>query len=531
MSTSNYLNGYDEVIAITQNTINSQFALLCPEDNSGPIFQEFSIMDPNDPHGWQGLVVTSMAPPTVNVLQADGTLIQQQMSMTLYLSTGTLQYYDYGDEASLPIDNWTITFQVPLGNINISSSDDLSSLSPTQEAEDQINEYLSSELFSVAALFTMFEDANIASGTVTASTTLEPNQQTALLSYLAQYLTALQSSGNPFILGYPVISTNPSSTMPDLPTFAPISMEFSDTPYPYNYSQSVNGNEDAITKGLATINYLLMTDSGTAPTDASRFTFDLNWVTTNDVQGVYAIQNDLFRTGYVEQLILPMLKSAMGVPDSVTWINSSNSDGEHTYTIDYNEYPYANDNDGKGKIIGTDSWVLNIYEELHNETYMQVTVSKGDTVVLNGTGFFYQRADIYEYPIGITMHDAWTEVKQPYTFTITLSVSESGSLQGVFDLQSETQQTDDWENVLYEAYDWLLGWVADTMSGMTADMASTFSSFETAAMNTVTSQATSALQGFNNMILLPNGDVFSYANLTQDDQQNILINTTYRNNS
>lgn len=533
MSSTSNLNGYDEVLAITQNTINSQFSLICPPDNSGPIFRTWNFSDPKDSSGWSGLDVTQMDPPTVSALQADGTYIQNQLSFSLHLVSGTFKYYDFGSQATAPIDNWTVTFQAPLNNVQINSASDLSAKVTASDAAAKTltDNYLDQSYFTIEALATMIEDANVLSGTVTATGNIDSNLIGPLLQTVNDYLSGLQDGGTPFVLGYPVTSSNPSAAMPEIPDFTPTSIEFSETPFPYNYDQSNDGGEDAITKGLATINYLMMAGSGNpAPTDATRFTFNHNWITNNDYQGSFAILNDLFRTGYTEQLLLPLLRDSMGIPGSEHWVGKVNDNMEYVYTIDYNEYPYKDEHGGKGHIVGTDSWVLNIYEELHNEAYLQVTVPKGDDVKMTGEGYFYQKADIYEYPIGIKTHDAWTKVKQPFTFTLTFSAGEGGSIQADFDLEVGKQTSDSWENPVYTVYDWLMGWVSDTMSSMTSSMNKKFSDFESNSVSAVENNTKKALSKLNKTMVLPNGDVFSYKDMVYDDQMNVLMHTTYINN-
>ncbi|NJK32494.1 MAG: hypothetical protein HC927_08825 [Deltaproteobacteria bacterium] len=525
MSTANKLNGYTEIIAVTQNAINSQLALLCPRDNSGPIYTQWSIMDPNDPHQWQGLVVTAMAPPTISVVQPDDTFVAQELAMTLNLTSGTLQYYSYGEQASTPISNWKITFRVSLAAITLTGTADLDQISTTSGVSQQLGQYLDSGNFTVAALYTYFEDANIANAVVSVTgPSLTPAQQTTLLTWLAAYLTGLQSSGTPYILGYPIQSTNPVGTLPALPTFAPVSCEFSDTPNPWNYASGPAPS----TIGLSTINYLMMTEGVTPPTSSSRFSFDFNWVNDNQFQGVFAIQNDLFRTGYVYNLVLPILRASLGVPDSTQWVCSTNGSGEYTYTLTYTTYPYADQNGGKGKIVGQD-WPDNIYEELVETTYCQVTLSKGTQVVLNGTGYFYARGDLYEYPLGIKMHDGWFTSQLDYSFSVALNAGQDGTIQAAFNYTPQPVSTDQWENILFKAYDWLVGWFADTLTDMENDQNSKLTSSMQSASSNLQTQTTAALGQLSTTILLPNGDVFFYKNMSYDDQMNVLMNVSYLN--
>lgn len=523
-SSTNNLNGYTEVLAISQNTINSQLALLCPRNNAGPIYTQWSIMDPNDPNQWQGLVVTAMAPPTVSVLQPDGSFVAQEMAMTLNLTSGTLQYYNYGAQASIPIDHWTITFRVSLAQIQLTGTDSLTQISASTGVTEQLTGFLNSGYFTIAALYTYFESANIANAVVGVSTgsSLTPAQQTTLLSWLAEYLTALQSSGTPYILGYPIQSTNPAASLPALPTFAPVSCEFSDTPNPWNYAQG--GSTASI--GLSTVNYLMMTPNVAAPTSTSRFDFDFDWVTSNQTQGVFALQNDLFRNGYVYNLVLPILRSALDLPSSLAWTCTSNSSGEYVYTITQTVYPYSSQNDGKGKIVGQD-WPDNIYEELVETTSCTVTLTAGEQVVLTGSGSFYSRGDLYEYPLGIKMHDGWFSSQLDYTFTITIGVGSNGTITATLDYTAQPIVTDQWENAFFKLYDWMVGWFADTLSDMENDMNTSLGNAMSASSSNLAKQTTDALNQLSTTMLLPNGDVFFYKDVGYDAQMNVLMTVTY----
>lgn len=525
-TTTNHLNGYDEVLAITMDTINSQFSLLCPPNGAGPIPNSWSMLDPNDPHNYAGLVVDNMTAPTVSVKQPDGTVNKDELAMTFYLVSGTLNYYDYGDQASVPIDNWTITFRVNIGALNINTNSDLDQISTSGAVNDQLNGVLSSNDFSITALFTDFEDTNITSGVIeiTGDDALTPIQQSNLLALMSAYLVGTQDSGTPYILGYPLQSNDPASTMPDIPTFAPISSVFSNTPDPYNFE----AGDDESYLGLSTLNYLIMTGSGNPTPPSSDNYFDFNWITDGQNQGVFAIEQNLFRTGYIENLILPVLQDALDVPSSAGWVHNIESDNSHNYNLNYNEYPYSSDNGGKGKIVGQD-WPDNIYEELHNQTYCNINLPAGSgDIVLNGQGYFYSRADLYEYPLGIKMHDGWASTTVNFTFSITLQSGANGSITPVFVFNADSPVTDQWENILYTVYDWAVGWIGDTLTGMEDDLNENFASFQTDAVNNLDTDTTDALNSLASTVILPNGDIFFYEDIQFDDQQNVRMHVSYK---
>lgn len=517
------LNGYSEVVAITQNTINSQFSLLCPSDNSGPIHTQWSIIDPNDPNKQQGLFVTGMQPPTVSVLQPDGSFTANAMSMSIRLTSGNLNYYNYGQIASLPIKGWKITFRCPIGQMQLQGTQDLTKIAAPAATVDTLTGYLGASAFSVAALFAIFQTAAIqaAEVEVDGDTALSPAQQGVLLSMLDAYLEGLQSTGTPYILGYAAQSNNAASTLPELPMFAPTSCEFSDTPNPYNFQ--TGGSTSAI--GLSTFNYLLMTNKQAFPSSASRQTFDFNWVPENQYQGAFAIDATLFRSGYIESLLLPILRKNLGIPSSIAWSqNSSNG-----YSIVYSTVKHDDDNDGKGHKHKADG--TTVYEKDYFTTQCSVAVSAGPgPIQISGTASFYAKADFHTYPLGISNEIGWASANVSSTFTITLSAGSDGAATCVSSFSTPSVTTDSHEDDLYKGMDWLVGlFNGDTLKDHITDAQNNITNALNSAVNELSTNTSSALSKLAGTILLPNGSVFFYKDLQFDDQQNVVMYTTYKN--
>jgi hypothetical protein len=523
MTTNNRLNGYDEVVAITQNTINSQFALLCPPDNSGPIASQWQMKDPNDPQQQQGLYVTSMQPPTVSVLQPDHTTFQQGvLSMTLKLTSGELKYYDYGTIASTPIDGWTITFRCPLGNISLQGAEVGSQLSASEMVINALNGYLTKGFFTVMALFTLFEASAVlaAEVSVTGDTALSPNQQSMLLSMLDQYLTGLQSQGTPFILSYALQSRDASQSLPALPMFAPTACEFSDTPNPWNYQSGDNLK----TIGLSTVNYLMMTGNRACPDGAAPSPFDFNWITDNQYQGAFGITAALFRSGYVESLLLPILSQGLQIM-SGSWQTT----GANSYQIQSQWTNHANDNDGKGEKHVADG--VEVYEKDSFITSCALTVSSSaGPIVFTGGGSFYAKADFHTYTLGISNDIGWCSAQLDYSFTIELEAGADGTITAACAFTSQPIVTDKHEDPLYSAIDWVVGlFNGDTLKDHLNSSQSYLDSTLTSANSTLSTQTKDALGGLSQTVLLPNGAVFFYKDLEFDDQQNVVMHCTYKN--
>lgn len=532
MSDNSYLNSYDEIVAITQNTINSQLLQLCPEDNSGPILITWSTQlnptaEPGSPQAWPALIVDSMAPPTVSVKLPDGSLNPSQMDMTLHLTSGSLQYFDlYGQEQTEPVVNWDVNFTVLLNQMTISSEEDLDKFNSPQPVIDQVTGYLNSADFTVASLFCDFENSNFTSTTITMSgDNLDPTSQVFLTAeaLISGYLQMIQGTGNPFILGYPVASTDPGTTSPGIPAFAPTASQFSTNPYHYS------GDDDGSMDGLSTLNFLLMTEQNALPDYATNDAFAFNWVDETTVQGVMAIRADLFQQGYIVDLILPHLRTSLGIPSSINWVYNGYAD---SWSINYNDQPYENDNGGKGEIIGKDSGMLNIYEQLTNQTSCTLTVSEGPEIVLTGSGTFYSKADIYEYPIGIKTHMMWSSAQMDFDFTISLgagSEADNGTITTTFTISNSGIVYDEWKNVIVEIADWISSWFTDTNEEFEASITNSITNLENANYDQLDSDLKSALNSLSSQVILPNGSVYFYDSMVFDDQKNVRMNVTYIN--
>lgn len=528
------LNGYNELVAITQNTINSQFMLLCPSDNSGPIHTQWQIIDPNDPRQQQGLIVTGMQPPTISVVQPDGSFVVNTLAMSIRLTSGTLNYYDYGQIASVPIKGWKITFRCPIGQMQLQGTQDLAKIAAPAATVDALTGYLGANAFSVAALFAIFERAAIQAAEVEidGATALSPSQQGVLLSMLDAYLESLQSSATPFVLGYAAQSNDANNTLPELPMFAPTSCEFSDTPNPYNFQA---GNSTS-TLGLSTFNYLMMTGKRSFPASASRQTFNLNWVPENQYQGAFAIDATLFRSGYIESLLLPILRQNLGIPSSIQWIHNNPSyvaqayGGDDYYTLSYSWVQHDNENDGKGHSHAADG--NTVYEKDYFTTNCLVKIAPGPgPVTFTGGGCFYAKADFHAYTFGIANNVGWASAQVNYTFTMTLATGADGAATCTCDFTVDQEPTTDGdEDLLYKGIDWLVGlFNGDTLKDHLASAQSGISTSLQGAADAMAQNTSSALSKLAGTILLPNGSVFFYKDLAFDDQQNVVMYTTYKN--
>lgn len=534
MSSNSYLNGYDEIIAITQNTINSQFIPLCPPDNSGPIPSSWGVQlnpdaEPGTNQAWPYLQVDSMAPPTVSVKLSDGSVNPTQLLMTLHLTSGYLQYFDlYGQEQTEQVVNWDVNFIVLLNQMTISSDEDLSKFASPQPVIDQVTGYLNSADFTVASLFCDFENTNFTSMTISMSgDNLDPTSQVFLTAeaLISGYLQLIQGTANPFILGYPVSSTNPQEASPGIPAFAPTAAAFSTNPYHYPSGDEGDTSDD----GLSTLNFLLMTEQDPLPDYATNDAFAFNWVDDSSVQGIMAIRANLFQDGYVTDLLLPHLKSALGIPSSVNWI--ANTDTPY-WAISYIETPYANENGGKGHIIGKDSGILNVYEQLTNQVTCNVTLEPGPDVVLSGSGNFYSKADVYEYPFGIKEHMMWSSASMDFTFTISLvagTEAANGTIVTSFTCSNTGVQEDEWQNIEVKIADWIVGWFSDVNQDFENDIQQSIDNLTNSNYEQLNTDLNSALSAMSSQVILPNASVYFYKNISLDDQYNVRLDVTYIN--
>ncbi len=311
------LTGLDMIVAITQQTINSELwnlftTPLDPNDpNSDYVISHTlethpKVLPPNVPAPGPGItaVVGSMdegLAPTVELNFP--TTNRHNLVFKVPLTSGTMNYFDIltGQLATIRIDHWTIAFDVNMNIVEITAKS-LPSSGASAAAQRYLQQFSDQE-FTINRLALDFENANLANMDVKGSTVPgDPNSiaHITIIATLSGYFQGLKDSSNPYILGYPISSKNPQQTHPVLPAIEPTTTTFSTTPYivpPPRQHWAIPAGAAANTPGqddLSTLNFLMMTQHKSFPTDPNTGLFNLNWVNSSDMQGVMVVANRIF---------------------------------------------------------------------------------------------------------------------------------------------------------------------------------------------------------------------------------------------
>lgn len=525
MATQNTMQGYDIILALTENAVNSQLFSLF-----------WTPLDPNDPQS--DYVISHVIDTHVTPLQPgqqattpgyratigqtvpgspwdigpyvsfkSEKISNNQVLFVLPLKSGTYDYIDImtGKLVSVPIEDWTISFvinvsQAPLDLANMAST----GVSPAaQEALATVN----SDIFSIYYLALSFEDADLIASTflVTGDSVppLDSLQYLTIQVTTAYCFTSLAGSSNPFILGYPVMSNNPQQTNNETPYFEPTYNTFSSTSYKYS------GTDDGSLDGLSTLNYLMMTNDGTPPTATSASVFDYNWPIPGDVDGIMTIAWADFKR-YIVLVILPEIQQALGLSEIFQEVKANH----------WNIYDEHKDNKVK---IGSDSGMLNIYADFTYKTSCDVYF-KPDNKQLTGSGYFYMHEYIYEYPLGIKTTDGKVTTKTKFDFTITFGCGADGKLTLTTVVIDEGTTQDKDENDVLEALDWFDEGLGDYEKQQQKDFAKT----EQAMLDNLTNELLTGLNAVQQKIISPGGQDFFFKDLSFNFEQDLVMSVTYK---
>ena len=514
------LNNYDMVLAVSEDTINNQFYLLFAEgviDNSVDIKYAPS----NQALELNG----TLNPPTVDMVLTPAS--PHQLDFNLSFASGTFTYMNYLQDPNKPqsadITGWQITFLVNLAQMTIDSTDP-TGLKLSAGAQKALDPYVGDAAFTVQTLFLDLDNVNLSTISVTAEgLKMQPTDPRYpwILAALQQLVSSLKSSGNPYILTFHASSNNPAQTNPQLPALAPTRVQFIANQYNYPGNLSTDHSND----GLSALCYLEMVGNDPFPyTDNNVPTFTWNPIPAAAVQGRMFIDVNTFNSGYIHNLVLPVLQQALGAAGN--WAQSGN-----TWTLDY-QTDDGNQNDGHGPVVGSDSDILDIYGKTSWETSctvsLDITQSTPNAVTYSGSGYFFERLDLYECPFGIWAHDAYTWTKLPFTFSLTISAGASATLNVTFAPTQGTAQQDSWENPVVKITDAIAGLFTKSLQSQLDDLNNSWSNFDQAEFANFTSAAEQGFQGLSQQLILPAPQQFYYSNVGLNSEYDLVLDVGFK---
>jgi hypothetical protein len=512
------LNNYDMVLTVSQDTINNQFFLLFAE---GVISNTINISYVPSMPALQ--LNATMNAPTVEMELNPAN--PNQLNFNLNFASGTFTYMDYPVDPTNPqtadVSGWVITMLVNLEQMTINSATP-PGLNVSSGAQEVLTNYVGDDNFSILALFLDFDNVNLSQLIINAQgVQMQPSDPRYpwLLTAMQQMIASLKASGNPYILGFHASSNNPHLTNPDVPELAPTSVQFISNQY--NYPAGTQGPAD---DGLSCLCYLAMTGNQPLPfPDGKEPTFVWNPIPSSSVQARMFIDNNTFNTGYVHDLVLPVLQRALNTDGH--WTQTGDS-----WTLDYQSTD-SKDNDGHGPVIGED-WPENIYGLTTKENFctiaLDVTNSTANQLLYNGSGYLYQKLDFYEHPLDIWMHDAWTSAKLSFTFTLTISAGADGTLSVTFSPSAEPPDQEHWENTLIKISDFLTQLFGSKFEDHLNDINAQWADFEKFQFSSFTTNATQGFQGLSAQLILPAPQQFYYSNIGLNSENDVVLDIGYK---
>lgn len=529
MST-NLLNGYDMVAAMTQNFLNSQLKSISQNPSSKPppkgskpnysIADSFTIqLNPNatagTPDAWSSLIVRQMNPPTIAIGYT------KTVVLTLHIIAGTVQYLDSNNQQqTASLANTDISYTVALSQMTIG---DVNDLAAPQQTIDALNGFRTGD-FTIQFLALEFESASMISSCYVNSPNFDKDtdQYDTLVKCLTAYLT---NGENPYILGYPIQSVSPSVTNPSLPAFAPTSCEF---------STSVNQQ----TAGLSTLNYCLMTNHDACPTDQPTNNNPL-LITDPTSSGVLLISEEVFINGYLKPLVLPAIESSLVMPPCPPspypqspndGINSSNSGWTTTSTGWKLTLSQSNNADNDDGVLVKVPHQPDYYQLINNQVTCDVSLSNVNgnmTITADVSISFYTKLDVQMQLFN------WFDATVTQNFTLTLTFTSGNNGQFVITpeitplpLPKPSQTSNQGFDVkvgqslpglvlgmfgidLNAAYNSLGNNISDTVSNLT---------------NAFANDIGNDMNVLSNQYVLPAGDVFYYNSLLFNSEGDMQVN-------
>ncbi|MEQ8998604.1 MAG: hypothetical protein RID53_19065 [Coleofasciculus sp. B1-GNL1-01] len=434
------MNGYDMIVAVTQNNINAHFKFLYgAKDGIQPTIK---IYDESNEEG----IDATIEPPRIhlNVKREPTKAIFQ-----LTLRKGTLKYWQgRGKNAelnSLSILNWVLGFKVDLNLRDMDVKEIPKAIQEKIKPHTPKGE-IDPSIFSVRQLFMNFQNAFLteldSSATSFPPEVADPktshelaNQdiEDALFNFLKKYIKSLKTNGHN-ILGYSIHTKNPNAIKKIDPTFPPTNVTY--TTNPFQPDGKHNSDFSSYEPGLDTLNYLMMTGHRDWPSPNSVETrWFGNWVTSKDEYGVIAIAKHLFIDGF----LLPKLIKTTTLKPYYEFINFEDGTYKPKICFEENFDSYKSDphNFGVYNYHHEFSKTFDYYGPLWTEehTWKTTTDSKVEIPaggnVINISGNCVLRFDCVHWhgaKNAALWTPSWQESKVRWEFTIRLSGAPDGVL-------------------------------------------------------------------------------------------------------
>lgn len=497
------LLNFDQVVALTQQTINTQFNLMFL---NGTIDKNLNVT----PFENKDIGVTAtLKTPTISIsLGTDGGVNPQQVRFNINIDTGTANYYSpIGKLEHEDISGYTIAMFVNLAELPIKP--DYEGLRVSDEVKSQTDAFIDQSMYTATAILLDLDNVNYGTAVIYNADGTK-NTSSTLSTLLQQIIQELIKDGNPYLISISPKAKTTSNTGLD---------GFKPTGVLYNTHLYNNTNADS---NLSTYNMCIMNQQHPLPWSVVTLPkFTTNLIDNTNTYGKMFISNAQFRSVYIENEVLPVLKSAMG---SHADFSLSGSKWVYNHQTNQNDQ-----HDGHGPVVGSDSGILDIYGNRQTQDYCELNFNPSDStankIVLKGSGFFYIKTDYYERPLGIWAHDAWNSAKKSFTFTITLEAGAEGKITISFTQSSDPVKTDSWENFVIKFADLFKAGLQDSLDRAN----NSYSSFENGQFNNFTNNATAGFNILETTVILPAATTYFFKNASLNTEGDVQFDLTFRN--
>lgn len=527
------LNGYDMVVALTEDTINAELVRLYSTQLTNDPNSEFVIhhvlntVTVDDKGSKDGFENVQIDVPTISL--DSGVSKQNYITLILRLLSGTYYYVDaHGTQQHVQVENWQIDCPVNVSKTPYTSD------TRTSMATKEVLQSFSNANFTINSLALNFEDADSlaedVSITFPENSQLSGKQRVFVIADIADYLHGLQGSNNPYILGYPITAAPTNSTVS---IFQPVSINYSTTPYLY---PAGHDSHDHSNDGLGTLNLLLMTANNPPPDSSSAGIFRTNWIDPsmkqgdNEVQGIMVVSKKVYRGQFLELNVLLhlfQLLAAMPGPLAVQTGGFVATD-DHTWQLNYQHEvsnTYENADSGVRDLIETKTYINTCTASLIAGPYplIKIAGSLHCNVSYKETEHF-SGADV----AGAW---AWAATRVDWDSYVTFAAGQNGKiLVNVAPAESYTApQTSD-KGPYYQLTDWIANWLGKGMDNTLREVQAASSAVAGNTFVGIASGISAAFTPLNNTYVFPGGSTFFFSNLQMNAEGDLLVYITYNDN-
>ena len=293
------LKGCDIILALSENTINFQFEQLYKKNI---IPKKWNAQDGSIESEFEAKIES----PMISIIEDE----RKKLNLEISFTSGTLSYWKgFGPSATRMTENmkgWKYVFEVNLGLISHPADEFVSgnaySLTVTQEATKQVKDSIdgiSDKYFTIESLFMDFTNTNFTQYDTSKSVIIvdDPSALDAFQILISNYFKRLAETQNPYILGHSIKRIDHGSQSA---LFQPTNCR---------YSTSYNKKSE-----LSALNFLMMIDGNRFPEaqDTGILPQSLIIKEGASVDGVLVLNYQEFKIKYIDQNIIPVIKSIVG---------------------------------------------------------------------------------------------------------------------------------------------------------------------------------------------------------------------------